>query len=251
MPQPTPESPSEPMSNLTWQERVNDHYTRAKAYYQRSPRLQRFVWQKKFAPAFWTVASLLSLAVNVILIVAIILLGRQLFTLKDLVSDQLVNGLYDNFVLMDQAHIKTTIHVSSTIQVVDEIPVVFDLPLSQNTEVVLIQDTPINGATIYLNGVPVPLDLILPASTPLNISLDLIVPVSQTVPVVLNVPVNLAVPVDIPLEQTELHTPFAGLQNVVSPYRILLAATPAGWQQVALCQHWWSGWLCDLLSGAE
>ena len=197
------------------------------------PRLRPFLWRGRIGPAFWTVASTLSLVVNIILIVILILLGRQLFFLKeDVVSDQLINGLYDNFVLMDKAHIKTTITVSDTIQVKDTIPVVFDLPLAQETVVTLTEDTPIKGATIYLNGQPVPLDLNLPPGTELGIQLDLTVPVNQTVPVVLNVPVNLQVPVDIALDKTELHQPFVGLQQVLSPFRKLLGEVPDSWSKV-------------------
>jgi hypothetical protein len=197
------------------------------------PRLRPFLWRGRIGPAFWTVASTLSLVVNIILIVILILLGRQLFFLKErVVSDQLINGLYDNFVLMDKAHIKTTITVSDTIQVKDTIPVVFDLPLAQKTVVTLTEDTPIKGATIYLNGQPVPLDLNLPPGTKLGIQLDLTVPVNQTVPVVLNVPVNLQVPVDIALDKTELHKPFVGLQQVLSPFRKLLGDVPGSWSEV-------------------
>ena len=197
------------------------------------PRVRPFLWRGRLGPAFWTVASTLSLVVNIILIVILILLGRQLFFLKkDVVSNQLINGLYDNFVLMDQAHIKTTITVSDTIQVKDTIPVVFDLPLSQKTVVVLTEKTPIKGATIYLNGQAVPLDLDLPSGTKLGIQLNLTVPVNQTVPVTLNVPVNLTVPVDIPLDQTELHKPFVGLQQVLAPFRNLLADVPDTWSSV-------------------
>jgi hypothetical protein len=197
------------------------------------PRLRPFLWRGRLGPAFWTVASTLSLVVNIILIVVLILLGRQLFFLKKaIVSDQLINGLYDNFVLMDKAHIKTTITVSDTIQVIDTIPVVFDLPLSQKTVVVLTEDTPVENATIFLNGQPVPLDLILREGTRLGIKLDMTVPVNQTIPVVLNVPVNLQVPVDIPLDQTELHQPFVGLQRVVSPFRQLLGEVPDSWGTV-------------------
>jgi hypothetical protein len=204
----------------------------------RKPRRVRNVigsilWRRRIGPAFWTVASTLSLVVNIILIVILILLGRQLFFLKkSVISDQLINGLYDNFVLMDKAHIKTTITVSDTIQVKDTIPVVFDLPLSQKTVVSLTKDTPVNNATIYLNGQPVPLDLVLREGTELSIKLDMSVPVNQTVPVVLNVPVMLQVPVDIPLEQTELHKPFVGLQQVVSPFRKLLGDVPDSWGPV-------------------
>jgi hypothetical protein len=101
--------------------------------------------------------------------------------------------------------------------------------------VVLSQDTPITGATIFLNGAAVPLDLVLSEGTILNIQLDLTVPVSQTVPVILDVPVDLTVPVDIPLNETELHQPFVGLQNVISPYYWQLSAPPNSWQETPLC----------------
>jgi hypothetical protein len=192
-----------------------------------------FLWRGRVGPAFWTVASSLSLVVNIILIVILILLGRQLFVQKKtVVSDQLIGGLYDNFVLMDQAHIQTTITVSDTIQVIDTIPVVFDLPLDQKTVVVLTKDTPVKNATIYLNNTAVPLDLILREGTELSIQLDMTVPVEQTIPVVLNVPINLQVPVDIPLDQTQLHQPFVGLQQVVAPYRQLLGDLPDSWGTV-------------------
>jgi hypothetical protein len=60
-------------------------------------------------------------------------------------------------------------------------------------------------------------DIVLPAGTllPINIQ-SLTVPVDQKVPAVLDVPV------DIPLNQTDLHEPFVGLQKVVEPYYCLL-----------------------------
>ena len=197
---------------------------------------RRLFWQGKIGPAFWTIASLFSLSVNVFLLVVIILLGKQVFNLKALVSDQLVGGLHENFVKMDEAHIRTNILVSDTIQVNDTLPVVFDLPLSTETQVILTQDTPINNATIYLNGMPVPLNLVLRQGTPLNIALNLTVPVNQTVPVVLDVPVKLNVPVDIVLNETDLHEPFVGLQEVVSPYQELLSGLPDSWAETPLCR---------------
>jgi hypothetical protein len=220
-------------------------------YYRRSPQLQRVVYQNRFAPAFWTVASVISLVINVILIAIILLLGRQLFNLRTIVSEGLVGGLYTNFVKMDQARILTTVNVNTNIQVQDQIPVVFDLPLNQNTEVILTQPAAINGATIFLNGAAVPLNIILPSGTGLNIGMDMVVPVSATVPVSLDVPVNLTVPVDIPLNQTELHEPFVGLQTVVQPYNTLLADTPASWEEIQACNHWYSRWLCRFVFGAN
>ena len=69
-------------------------------------------------------------------------------------------------------------------------------------------------------------------------ALDLIVPVDQMIPV------NLNVKVDIPLNQTDLHKPFVGLQEVVRPYyqhagrtaRQLGRGDCAATQPAALCQ---------------
>jgi len=207
-------------------------------------------WQSKVRPAFWTVASIFSITVNLILLVILILLGRQLFALKGLIQEGLIGGLYDNFVLMDQAHIRTTIDVVDTIQVVDEIPVVFDLPLKQNTTVVLVDDTTIPGATVYLNESAVKTTVVLPRGTPLNISLNLSVPVSTNIPVTLDVPIALKVPVDIPLSQTELHTPFSGLQSVVSPYQDLLTGLPDSWQETPVCGKL-TLWFCRWIFGLE
>jgi hypothetical protein len=210
----------------------------------------RLFFQGRVAPAFWNVASLVSLTVNAALIAIIILLARDLFAIKQLVSNQLIGGLYQNFVAMDNSHIITNIQVHDTIQVNDKIPVVFDLPLKQETQVKLTKDTPIKNATIYLNGQAVPLDIVLRKGTPLNINLDLSVPVSQTVPVVLNVPVNLNVPVDIALNQTDLHQPFVGLQEMVAPYHNLLSSLPDGWRETPFCGAL-TGWFCDWFLAAK
>ena len=207
------------------------------------------LWQGKVMPAFWTVASALSLVVNIILIIVLIFVGRLLFGIKYLVNDGLITGLYQNFVLMDQAHIQTTILVEDTIVVKDTIPVVFDLPLNQKTEVVLTENISVPNTLVYLNGMAVPTTVVLPAGTPLKIELDLVVPVNTTIPVVLNVPVQLKVPVDIPLENTQLHQPFVGLQGVINPYRKLLNGLPNAWEETPVCGPLTMGfcrWLFDL-----
>lgn len=163
----------------------------------------------------WTVGSILSILLNCIFLVVLIVLGNQLFTLKRMVGIDLVGGLYANFVKMDEASIKTTITVS------DQIPINFNLPISQDTAVILREPTGINGARVTLNtgGLSInnaPADIVLPAGTILPIHLELVVPVQQTIPI------TLTVPVDIPLNQTELHEPFTGLQQVISPIFWLL-----------------------------
>lgn len=203
-------------------------------------RLGRLFWQGKIGPAFWTVASLVSLAVNIFLIVLLIVLARQLFNLKSLVSQQLIGGLYQNFVLMDQARISTTVRVQDTI------PVVFDLPVQTETRVSLTKDTRIRNATVNLStgGLTItnaPANIVLPAGTELPIFLSMVVPVSTTVPV------NLTVPVDIPLNQTELHRPFVGLQEVIRPYQQLLAAPPHTWEETPFCKGDWTWVVCDYI----
>jgi hypothetical protein len=163
----------------------------------------------------WTVGAILSILLNCILVVVLIVMGNQLFTIKKMVGIDLIGGLYANFVKMDQATIKTTITVS------DQIPINFNLPISQDTVVTLTQPTNINGARVTVNtgGLSInnaPADIVLPAGTILPVHLELVVPVQQTLPITLNVPVN------IPLNQTELHEPFTGLQQVIAPLFWLL-----------------------------
>jgi hypothetical protein len=203
----------------------------------------RFLWQGKVLPAFWTIASLLSIVINIALIVVVLILASELFSIKKLIQVQLVDGLYENFVKMDQAHIVTTILVSDTIKLHDSIPVIFDLPLKQGTEIMLIKDTPVKKASVILNGQSVPTDIVLKQGTRMSIALDLVVPVNQQVPVELSVPVNLQVPVDIPLVNTDLHEPFTGLQDVVAPYKKFLDGLPESWAGL-MCMPF-EGWPCN------
>ncbi|TAK13837.1 MAG: hypothetical protein EPO32_03980 [Anaerolineae bacterium] len=188
------------------------------------PLARRFVWQGRVLPAFWTLGSALSIILNIVLVVALLATSRQLFALKDLVQNQLLGGLYYNFILMDQASIETNVVVD------DRIPVQFDLRVQADTTVTLTEATPIIGAIVTLttgglNIQQAPTNIILPAGTRLPIALDITVPVDTTIPVQLNVPVN------IPLENTELHEPFVGLQEVVAPFYTLLNELPDSWAE--------------------
>jgi hypothetical protein len=87
----------------------------------------------------------------------------------------------------------------------------------------------------------VPTDIVLRQGTKLNIFLDMNVPVDQVIPVELTVPVQLTVPVDIPLDQTELHQPFVGLQEVLVPYIQLLDELPDSWSEL-LCNNLPESW---------
>jgi hypothetical protein len=203
-------------------------------------RRRRREW--KFAQAFWTVTGLLSLTVNVILIVLLLALGQQLFTLKQVVEKQLLGGLYQNFILMDQAHIRTTIPVQT------EVPAKFDLPLKTDTVVILTEDTVLENASVAkltTGGLTIenaPATIVLRSGTRLPVALDLSVPVDQMIPVSLNVDV------DIPLNKTDLHEPFVGLQETVRPYYRMLGEMPGSWeamicgpQPAGLCRWVFSG----------
>jgi hypothetical protein len=183
-----------------------------------APRRSRF----QFLPAFWTIASILSLTVNVILIIILLIAWQLLDQIRTLQTyglgeaTGLLGGLYTNFVKMDEASIRTNIHVEK------DIPVKFDLNVSGPTNVILSQPVTISGATVWvqtggLNIRDANATIVLPAGVVLPINIEnLVVPVDQQVPAVLDVPV------DIPLDQTELHEPFVGLQQVVKPWYCLV-----------------------------
>ena len=173
----------------------------------------------KFLPAFWTIASLMSITVNIVLLVILLILFQMLGAIQGTADDKvsvLLGGLYDNFVKMDEANITTSIHVEK------EIPVEFTLNVSGPTNVRLSQPVTINGALVTvqtggMNIVNARATIVLPQDTLLPINIEsLSVPVNQKVLAVLDVPVN------IPLKQTELHEPFVGLQQVVRPWYCLI-----------------------------
>ena len=172
-----------------------------------------------FGPPFWTIASVLSLTVNVILIIIllVVLLNVRVLNLGSVmdVGNGFLGGLYTNFEKMDRAHITRTIPVETTI------PVKFDLQLNQQTNVVLSQAVTIDNALVTvktggLNITKALTTIVLPEGTILPVYLNLTVPVDTTVPVSLNVEV------DIPLAETQLHEPFSGLQEVVKPFYCML-----------------------------
>lgn len=161
----------------------------------------------RFLPTFWTVASAISLTVNLILL---IVLGVLVFKGNALgMGNGLLGGLYSNFELMDQAHIKASIPVQTNI------PLDITIPVQTTTGITLAQDVPITGAHVKINtplfNIDAPADVTLPAGTALNIVLNFDVPVKTTVPVTLNVPV------DIPLQNTDLHPAITGLKDTIKP----------------------------------
>jgi hypothetical protein len=182
-----------------------------------SPELEPKRSRYKFMPAFWTIASVISLTVNIILIIILLItfqmLGAILTTTDDKISG-LLGGLYTNFVKMDQATIATNIPVDATV------PLNIVVPVQATTRITLAESVVIPNAHVRINtgGLSIDADAVvtLPANTPLTVNLDFPLNVQNSIPVHLDVPVN------IPLDQTELHEPFVGLQQVVGPWYCLM-----------------------------
>lgn len=170
----------------------------------------------KFGPAFWTIASLISLTVNIglliVLLVALQVLGGTKATLS-LIQGQasgILGGLYNNFVKMDQATISANIPVDANI------PLNIVVPVQATTRITIAEAVVIPNAHVRINTGALNIDanaeVTLPANTPLVVNLDFPLNVQNSIPIHLDVPVN------IPLNHTELHEPFVGLQKVVEPY---------------------------------
>lgn len=174
-------------------------------------------WSAGCLPAFWTIASLISMVVNIILFAIILSLlplrGQVQATATNQVSG-LLGGLYHNFVKMDQATISRTISVDANI------PLDIVVPVQTTTRITLASPAVINSPRVYIRTGGLTLDapalVTLPAGTQLDVTLDFPLNVRNTIPVHLDVPVN------IPLSETQLHEPFVGLQKVVQPWYCLV-----------------------------
>lgn len=177
------------------------------------------IWQSRPWQAFKNVAIIFSFIVNLVLVLVILLALPLLIPGLNSIVQPLVGGLSNSFVQMDEASIERTIAVD------DQIPVVFTLPLQQETEVTLIEPVPMSvpasfvlpGGGGTINGT---VTLQLPVGTSLPVALDLQVPVSTTIPV------QLDVGVDIPLQETELATPFNTLRELFQPLDRFLNGLP-------------------------
>jgi hypothetical protein len=69
-------------------------------------------------------------------------------------------------------------------------------------------------------------DIVLPKDLVLPVQLNMIVPVDT------DIPVNLPVAVAIPLNETQLHTPFQNLRDLLEPYVRVLDNLPDNWGDV-------------------
>jgi len=180
----------------------------------------------------------ISIIFNILLLVVVLLLSRELFSLKRMIIGDVLGGIYLTVGNMDNTNIITEINVD------DNLKVEFPLLINQPSEVILTADTPISGAIISittgaLNIINAPADIILPAGSRLPVKLKMTVPVSTIVPV------SIKVPVTIPISETNLHQPLIDLQNVVKPYIFSYMEGSTTIQEIPVCKlfgficKWW------------
>ena len=180
----------------------------------------KFFWQNKPWQAFKNFAIIFSFIVNIILILVLGVVAILLFPFLSNMVTPLVGGLDQSFAEMNDASIVQVIEVDDTM------PISFDQPLNQNIDVVLTAPVNLNVPATFtlpagggvING---NVDITLPQGQVLPVNIAMAVPVSQTIPVVLNVPV------DIPLNDTDLATPFARLVELFGPLTNFLEGLPA------------------------
>ena len=183
--------------------------------------MRKSIWDGKPWQAFKTFAILFSFTMNLILLIVLLLVAPLIIPIVADIAQPIVNGLSSSFVDMSTASIERKI------QVEDEIDIAFNLPLDTQTNVVLAESVPLAqipaqfvlpGGGGLING---QVALELPAGLVLPVELVLDVPVDQTIPVA------LAVDVSIPLNETELGTPFSTLQGLFEPLDELLLGLPS------------------------
>lgn len=178
--------------------------------------------RNRILPVFWTLASFLSLIVNLVLIGILLMLWLRPY---DQFSG-ILGGLYNNFVKMDQATIRADIPVQTEISVPLNLNIPVTIP-AVTANIKLTAPALITGVGVQIEGGPVTVrtdnaTITLPAGTPLSVSIENLTSFVLPVQDQIFVPVSLNVPVNIPLNQTQLHEPFVGLQEVVRPYYCLL-----------------------------
>jgi hypothetical protein len=187
---------------------------------------KQWIWTGKPWQAFKTFAIFFSFIMNLVFLVVLLVAAPLIIPIVAEIASPIVGGLNSSFVDMNAASIERTIQVD------DNLEIAFTLPVETNTDVVVVQEVPLEGvpAQFVLPGGGGAINgrvyLSLPEGLTLPVRLDLDVPVNQTIPV------QLAVAVDIPLSDTELGAPFARLQSLFQPLDALLRGLPTSNQEL-------------------
>ena len=192
----------------------------------------------KLTPFFQKYRGAFSIAFNIFLLIVILLLGKQVFTLKKMIVGDVMGALYMNLEELDKSVISSQITIEDTVQLD------FPLQVNQKTDLVLTDDTVINGARITISTgaltiTGAPASIVLPAGTILPVQLNLEIPVDASAPLDLNSSIN------IPLAETDLHRPLTNMQNIIEPQIISYMDGATSWQDIPACKifgffcKWW------------
>jgi hypothetical protein len=190
--------------------------------------------REKFLRALWTLASLISMIFNAVVIVVVVVAFwayRDIKLPEDVditMLNKLLGGLYSNFEKLDRATIKTVIPVDA------QIPLDISVPVQTTTQITLAESVVIPNAQVVINTGGLNINsnarVTLPAGTPLSVNLNFNLPVQTSIPVHLDVPVN------IPMKDTELHEPFVGLQDVVRPLYCMVDPSASNLDGQLICR---------------
>lgn len=199
-----------------------------------APATQEMSRREKLLRALWTITSVISMAVNVVVIIVLVVAFWAYRSIKlpdsidPTIANKLLGGLYSNFEKMDRATIRTVIPVDA------QIPLDITVPVQTTTQITLADTVEIPNAQVVINTGGLNINstarVTLPAGTPLNVNLNFDLPVQNTIPIHLDVPVN------IPMSATELHEPFVGLQDVVRPLYCLVDPKATNLDAQLICQ---------------
>jgi hypothetical protein len=211
-----PETRKSPIVNLPKTKQMDVHPEHISSTPAPAPQPVSRSENNRFLPIFWTVASIVSLTINAILVIFLVIVLQGLGSLNTAnLGSGLLSGLYTNFERMDQAHIKTTIPVQTSI------PLNMSIPVQTTTGITLAKDVSIQGAHVKINtalfNIDAPASVTLPAGTALDVTMNFNVPVQTDVPVTLNVPVDIA------LKDTDLHPAIIGLQDTLKPLYCMIS----------------------------
>lgn len=183
----------------------------------------------RYLPAFWTAASVISLVFNLVLLVAVIALLREVGAMDAAgLGTGVLGGLYSNFQRMDQAHIKTTIPIQTNL------PLNLSVPVQTTTGITLAKDVSIPGAHVKIDtplfNIDAPANVTLPAGTTMDVGM------SFNLAVQTQVPVSLDVPVDIAISDTELHPAIVGFQDALRPLYCMITPSAQGLGGAPVCR---------------
>jgi hypothetical protein len=189
--------------------------------------MRKIFWDSKPWQAFKTFAIIFSFTVNVILILVLLIASPLIIPIVNDIVEPLVGDLNDSFVMMNDATITQVIPVRDA-----EAQVEFTLPLKEQTIVTLTSDVVLRrpaqfilpGGGGAINGDVI---LVLPKGQELPVELNLPIEVSQTITIA-----SMDVLAEIPLDETDLGTPFRTLTEAFAPLNELIRRLPSSNQEL-------------------